>query len=210
MITVNGKKLLSQRVGDNMATSTLRVLNTTTSMKCLIPITDINGSIRYTNGSQYTSSGNASIITTQLRSVTGSSSNYAQNGFAIGSGSTPPTENDYTLENQIYGTITASSVTNTFTVEDDNTKSVLTRNWTITNNTGAEIVIREMGIFRNTNSVATRGGEISSYSSSNAQACACVMTDRIVLGEPVTIPNGEARIVSYKFVSVWTEEEQEE
>jgi len=123
-----------------------------------------------------------SIITSTLTETS--------SGVAFGSGNTPPTENDHTLETPIYGL----SGTVNLTTEYDSTNFRFSRQleYTISNNTGADVIIREIGKFVTSYTSSTKGASTTS----NAKS---FLVDRTVLDTPVTIPNGEASIVRYVF-----------
>lgn len=147
---------------------------------CIIPATKANGSQAYI-GLTSTDTNNAytTFISSQLPS----------SGVAVGSGTTPPTENDYTLENQITGlTGTITQSTGTDVARGAYTDTLLI---TVTNATGQSVVIREVGTFIRYSNHTTYGSASSSIST--------FMIDRTVLAEPVTIPDGESRVIEYNF-----------
>ena len=100
-------------------------------------------------------------------------------GVVLGSGSTPPTLDDYTLENMIVEGL-SGSVTNTAVDENHN----VTKTYTITNTSDEDITIAEIGIH----------GWVYSQSNRNS---VCVLIERTLLEEPVTIPAGGVGIVTY-------------
>lgn len=202
MLTKSAKKIISGLAGG------AQIPPATSSNVYIVPIKDINGSKRYIlAGTPYAASSN-NLITTQMRSVTGVLSNNrsATVGFAIGSDGTPPTEDDYTLGNQIIGFTASSPVIKTDEVIllADEIKYIITYDWLVKNNTGNEIVIREMGMFHVYGSGANRGDTKQTSSNQAFANEASVMIDRIVLDDTVTIPNGESGAVRYEFVYDWT------
>lgn len=113
------------------------------------------------------------------------------NGVAFGSGNTPATENDYTIENQILG-LTASVTSDnymTFNAETDSWD--LNFQFTINNPGETDVTISEMCRFVSTAKNATKGASGSGNTS--------VLVERIVLDAPVTIPAGEASVINYTF-----------
>lgn len=111
-------------------------------------------------------------------------------GIAVGSGDTPASEDDYNLES----IITGLSATNTTggSYDSENNKFIMYSDYTISNNTGEAVVIKEIGRFATAYTSSTKGGTASSNATS-------VLVDRTVLDEPVTIPDGEAGVVRYSF-----------
>lgn len=100
----------------------------------------------------------------------------ATSGIYLGRGTTPPTFDDYKMEDMI-----TSGVNCTVSVEyNDNYDAV--NIITITNNSGAEITIGEVG----------RGGHV--YTTIK---WIIALLDRTVLDEPVTIPAGGVGQVTY-------------
>lgn len=113
-------------------------------------------------------------------------------GVAFGTGTTPATEEDYTLENIITSGISmvASGPT---TYYDETTHKYGSRvDFTISNNGTDPITISEMCIYRNYNYSSTIGGTSAGSSQ--------FMIDRSVLANPVTIPGGEAGVIRYECV----------
>lgn len=183
MLTKTGKSFLScLMVGD-----VIPMTNQTSAVSVsLIPVKGIDGNSFFCPA--YYQAVSFNMITGQLVSSGASGSN----GVAIGSGTTPPTENDYTLESQITG-ITASSPAKTFIIEDNKYK--IRYDYSIQNDTGSTVVISELGLFRNTAYSATKGGNAVGYPG----GLRSIMIDRIVLETPITIPNGQAGTLRYEF-----------
>lgn len=115
-------------------------------------------------------------------------------GIALGSGDTAPTENDYTLANQITGFTMATPTITTF-FDTTNFKYVARLDMSVSNNTGSPITIKEVGYFVRFNTNGTRGANATA---SNA-ARHSFMIDRSVLETPLTIANGAAAVVRYDF-----------
>lgn len=120
---------------------------------------------------------------------TGSSSSM---GVAFGSDNTEVTENDYTLGSLITG-LTGLTPTIQTIYDSDNNLYIARLDYAISNNTGAVVTIREVGLFARFNTAGTRG---DAASSSNRYS---FMIDRTVLSSSVTIPDGEAATVRYDF-----------
>lgn len=114
-------------------------------------------------------------------------------GIAIGSGNAPESENSYFLDNQLTG-FTGSISTETV-VDTTNYQYKLREIITVTNNTGNDFTIKEVGLFKYGYSSDTRGG----IPVNNTSARRCIMLDRTLLPEPVIVPNGESRVIHYEF-----------
>lgn len=109
-------------------------------------------------------------------------------GVWFGRGATPPTADDYALEDVITSGL---SIVNgsTFTISNPSEgKYIIQASYTVTNTTEEEIIIREIGLF---------GGVAFYGNSSNNRACP-VLFERQVLDEPITIPAGAAKVITYK------------
>lgn len=120
--------------------------------------------------------------------------NTASSGVAVGSGSTPPTENDNKLEQQITSLNASSTPSVELYYDKTNWKIHARLDYALSNNSGADITISEIGLFRRFYTTTTRGGAASS------SARRTIMIDRTVLSQPITIPNGGAATVRYEFV----------
>ena len=101
-------------------------------------------------------------------------------GVIIGSGNTPPTINDYKLENRITTPATASAEVSK--TRDENGYTI-TSLLTITNTHSEDITIAEIGLY-------------STGSNSSAEMN-MVLFERTVLDTPVTIPAGGIGQVTY-------------
>lgn len=113
-------------------------------------------------------------------------------GVALGSGTTAPTEDDYTLENQVTGlsaTITKTLQLNTETFEYSNVLTIV-----ITNPSATDVVINEVGYFTTSGTNTTRGSSVGS--NSNAKS---FMIDRTILDEPLTVPANDSSVLQYVF-----------
>lgn len=100
-------------------------------------------------------------------------------GIGFGSGTTPPTIDDYKLESAISSGLSFSFV--------QNYGNPCTWIITITNTSDEEITISELGMFTSI---------YSNYSSSGSNVTALV--DRTVLDNPVTIPAGGIGKIEYE------------
>lgn len=192
MLTAWGKRMaaiIKNTTGSTTLTvaSTIPAVYLTSASSALIEVKTISGTTKY--APPIMQGGSTALITADL--VESGSS--ASTGVAIGSGDTAPTENDYTLETQITG-ISATQSFSTV-VDAENEKYVLRYDYTITNDTGNDITIKEIGLFARFSTTGTKG---STPSSSNSDKKS-VMIDRTLLDTPVVIANGDAGIVRYEF-----------
>lgn len=116
----------------------------------------------------------------------GTSQNYdGMGGLIIGTGTTPPTVNDYDLENQIISGFSATTnfprVGNSADVNNICDSRKLVATLTVTNTSSEDLVISELGYIRG--------------SSSNSKQA---LYDRIVFDTPVTIAPNETKTFEYR------------
>lgn len=107
-------------------------------------------------------------------------------GVYFGAGSSPATLADYTLESTITTGLAFSGGLEKVSAYENGKAEVIAR-YIVTNTSDAEINIWEIGCFM----------PIQSSSSSQYKL---VMVERTVLTEPITIPAGESKMVTYKVV----------
>lgn len=113
-------------------------------------------------------------------------------GIAIGSGDTPATEDDYTLDSVITSGFSASNPTYSTVLDTESGEYTARLQFTI-NNTGSEdLVIKEICLYRVWNYSATIGATANLGNKP-------VMVDRTVLDEPVVIAAGTPGIINYDF-----------
>lgn len=134
------------------------------------------------------------IISTKTLVTTLSTSNY---GFAFGTGDTPATENDYTIESIISSGLSASfspisyfTGENSYNSEDDEMSMYI--DITLTNTSQDSITIKEMCRFGYGYYSDTKGSTPSSRT--------VTLLDRIVLDSPITIPAGEVIVLRYETI----------
>ena len=109
-------------------------------------------------------------------------------GVYFGSGSTPATRADYNLESVITSGLTITNPSAPALTSEGEGKYVVQSPFTVHNNSDAEIVIREIGYF----------GVVSPQS--GAYHRQIVLFERTVLDEPIVIPAGQGKLVTYKIV----------
>lgn len=128
-----------------------------------------------------------------LTSITasGSSSSY---GIAVGTGDTPATENDYTIETMITSGLSLSS---TRASEYDSEAATYNAylNMTFSNSTASDIVIKEICKFVKLYKSSTFGASVNT-SAVNGMCC---MVDRTVLETPLTVPANGSAVLRYGF-----------
>lgn len=107
-------------------------------------------------------------------------------GVALGSGTTPATENDYALESPI-----TSGITGTLAIikyADNNAGNIMCI-ITVRNSTNAAITIGEIGMYQNIFSTS------DNYSGSSGHVC---LLDRTVLDPPIVLAASETKVIEYK------------
>lgn len=105
---------------------------------------------------------------------------YPETGVIIGSGTTPPTVNDYKLENRIVSSNISSSAVVTSWIPATGVR--LVSKITIVNNGSTAVTIGEVGLCTN------NGASGDAY---------CCLIERTVLDSPVTIPAGGVGQITY-------------
>lgn len=123
--------------------------------------------------------------------VSGTAVSAGTSGWLFGSGTTPATEDDYTIESQITGITGTYSSDNYMQYNSDTESWDLFFQYTINNPTENDVVISEMCRFITIAKGTTKGGASSGTTS--------VMLERVVLDNPVTVPAGEASVINYTF-----------
>lgn len=112
-------------------------------------------------------------------------------GVCFGLGTTPPTVDDYKLENQITAGVTITRTSETGG-RDQNGNPLYDTVYSIKNNTAAAITVSEIGwrvdALCNSRMFAGGGGYYNTYS---------LLIDRTVLDNPITIAAGETGLVKY-------------
>lgn len=128
------------------------------------------------------------------RYLNGAMTDSSASGFAVGSGDTSPTENDYALEekiNALTGTVTPVNFNN-FTYDTENEVFHMYVDLALTNPTSDPITIKEVGWFGR----AYYGNTIG-QAPSNTSIDALI--DRTLLETPITIPASESAVIRYQF-----------
>ena len=105
-------------------------------------------------------------------------------GVWFGTSPTPPTKDDYTLGSAITSGLTVTSPSAITQKDEGDGKHTFLSDYIVRNDTDADISIYELGLF-------------AAPADANAYAYNVLM-ERTVLTEPITIPAGESRLVTYK------------
>ena len=107
-------------------------------------------------------------------------------GVHFGSGSTPATKEDYTLEKLITSGMTITSRTAVIETTEVEGSYTFSASFILTNTSDAEINVYEIGYY---GAICKDGNTTYTYP---------VLMERTVLSEPVTIPVGGQKLISYK------------
>lgn len=143
----------------------------------------------------YGGAAGSTLTLSLLTSLTARGTNSSR-GFALGSGTTPATEDDYTIESLISSglSFSATPVKNqAYDVENDVYSIYF--DLVINNTSSAPITVSEICMFQFMYETTNLGDAINtagSYANS-------VLIDRTVLDTPITIPVGESKTIRYSF-----------
>ncbi len=129
------------------------------------------------------------VVSTAVSGATEPIPNLLYNGFVlfVGDGTTEPAETDYKLANAVELDVTGASCTH-----NANGKTYVAR--TFTNNTGADVTIKELGCYLFASNVRGQG----------STPIPIVMIGRTVLDTPVTIANGDSQTFTYVIENEYT------
>lgn len=109
-------------------------------------------------------------------------SEFSACGVCFGSGTTPPTEDDYRMEGDLFTTYNYSQTS-------ASNKSTMSYTYTITNTGTEDFTIREVGLI---------ASAYAKHSSNYYYYSDCVLLERTVLESPITIPaNGGVGQITY-------------
>lgn len=128
-------------------------------------------------------------------SIVGSyQTNYA--GVFFGSGTTPPSKTDYTLEAPITSGLSVDNPSALIEQHYDNGQYVFISNFVLTNTSNNDISVSEMGLivplygYKSVN-----GGNVTSVTD-----WSFALMERTVLDEPVIILPSESKLITYKII----------
>lgn len=116
-----------------------------------------------------------------------------EGGVCFGTGSTPATKDDYTLESPITSGITVTNPSDVVYHENDNGQYTFSASFVVANTSDAELNIWEVGVVSYLGNYCSTGITISGSFGGSP-----ILFDRQVLSEPITIPAGESKLVTYK------------
>lgn len=167
MLTRNYRNLMAQMV---MAGGHL---------KSVLASKAIDGSTRYISNSVSNTSAFPYSVGTALQLGTGA-------GISLGTGTTQPTLDDYTMEERITAGLSASVVR---TVGEEDGSPYVVYDLTVTNTSARAVTVTEIGYQQNI---------LSAVSESGSAGNAVHLLDRTLLDEPVTIPAGQYAVIRYK------------
>ena len=174
MITSNFKKFLMLLLASQGTSSALS----------MVPVKTPTGSTKYIAPSFSAFPGEPAMF------FTTSMSDY---GIHVGSGSTPPAESDYALEQPITSGLTATSpsITVNYDAAGNPYKDILL---TLSNTTSSDITITEVGYYVRMVYWDTQG-----VTTNNKMA---FMIDRTLLDSPLTIPANGAGVLKYQLKTI--------
>lgn len=108
-------------------------------------------------------------------------------GVVFGTGNRTPSIDDYTLSGDLIEGLTSSNLTKVLTTTEDDGRCSVVAEYTISNTTGADITIGEIGLVCNmSHKLASSTTKYSAY-----------LLERTALEAPVTIPAGGIGRVTY-------------
>ena len=189
MLTKQGKRLFAYGVGNVVGTGTngIAVQTLPTGMIEINP-TDGTGPF-YFNGVFY-----GFTVSTFL---SGDPTANGKVGIAVGSGAAAESDTSICLASPITSGVSGSVSLVGIQYESQTDKATVTYSVTITNASGSDIIVNEVGLFGNVAGYATtKGGAMTT----GANYRKTIMLDRTVLDSAVTIPSGQSRVIDYKFV----------
>lgn len=121
-------------------------------------------------------------------------------GIFFGSGNTPASEDDYTLENLITSgisvTASPSDYTGNYFYDEDSNSEIGYLTYTITNTGSSSVTISEIGLFSLFQTASGYGVAPSSGSSNRSY----FLIERIVLDTPLVIAAGSSAVLRYEIV----------
>lgn len=112
-------------------------------------------------------------------------------GVYFGSGTTPASKEDYTLESIITSGLNITNSSAPAVVNPASGKYVVSADFIVRNTSAEDITICEIGIFT---PVSTMN---SNYEALVSTTYGTFLMERTVLDEPITIPAGEAKMITY-------------
>lgn len=112
-------------------------------------------------------------------------------GIKLGSGTTPPTRDDYGLETYIPSGKLVCTLTNKRIYAEENGPYCVEYIFTVTNSSDDDVTISEIGRVDNVNATT------STYGGSSSSVSKRFLIDRTLLDTPITIPSNETATITY-------------
>lgn len=189
MITKWAKRFLRVRTADSAFPGTGGVGGTSGGAKSYFEFKNSAGDTHY--------GGAVGTVPTiaLLTSLTASGSNSSA-GFALGSGTTTPTEDDYTIETLISSGLSLTATPAKIQAYDSvNDVYSIFFDLAINNTSSAEITISEICMFQIMYGTTNLGDNVNTgFAYKNS-----VMLDRTVLDTPLVLPAGQGATLRYSF-----------
>lgn len=186
MLTKVAKKLLSYQKADVFVPN----FNSNTPTATFIPIKGAGGTEKW-GGLKF-----GGFSTNFISSITESGQN-ATFGFAFGTGTTPPTEDDYTIESIISSGLSMTGAPQKqYNLDSESGEYTVYYDITLANSSESDISISEVCYFANVFPTANKGENPAD----NIYNYFSVLMNRIVLETPVVIPAGESGVIRYSMV----------
>lgn len=166
-----------------------------------IPGTASNACLTYyefknSDGDNYYGSNVAGTSSYGLLSSLTAHGSSASSGIALGTGTTAPTDEDYTIESIISSGLSFSATPHTNEAYDStNDVYSIYLDLTIANSSAEAITISELCFFVYIYGMTSLGVTVSTAASNRN----CTLVDRTILETPVTIPAGESKTIRYSF-----------
>lgn len=120
----------------------------------------------------------------------------ASTGFAVGSGNTPATDEDYNVETLITDLTLSTTPVVQSSYDTTTGKYSVYVELSLSNATANDIIVKEIARFAAVYATNELGGTLSASNPAKRS----VMVDRTVLNTPVTIPAGQSGLIRYAFV----------
>ena len=152
-----------------------------------VPVTDIDGNTTYAVGQNQSGSWPYSLAMDFY-------ANASAAGIHLGSGTTAPSVNDYSLESRIYSGLSVTKAEQVGEGLDSSGNLQCKTVLTVKNNNSSSVTIGEIGYVQNIRCVSTQG--------ETTLTTKRVLFDRTLLNNPVTIPAGESAAITYVLKTV--------
>lgn len=184
MLTKWAKRALAYRLNNHVIAG---LSGGSSDYKGTFEVKDTSGNTRITDPDVGSIESNKGLCTNPV----------SNSGICFGTGSTPATEDDYTIETPITSGLSFSSTPSRHVTFDSTTQTyTVYYDLTIANNTASDISISEMGIIVTAYKTDSIGANVNHYTGNAFR----LMLERIVFDAPVTVPANEAVVLRYQVV----------